>query len=479
MHARRLVVSICLAVCMAVSAAVLLAHDDDDRGRGGGFSNFTPLPASAACVPASPAGPGIGGGAGTFPNERPFILPPGFVQFVIAREGDGGTPDLWDMHTQNETGPDAGRYLYRSHEVLTNGAVSVTDLKTGVTRVLVQRIDWNRMDGIAWTPWRTILTAEEMRPERQPSLPDPMFPQALAGLLYEVNPKTGFSIARPALGAKAHEGIRFDSRGNIYGISETAPSTMVGTPPRPAPGGYIFKFTPDRRGDLRTGQLYALKIVKDMGDRTGKAIWIPLDRQAVQIDADAEATRKGATGYGRPEDVETATSTGNDVTGGENLYVAVTDESRVLRISLGRGGRGHDDDDDDDDDGDGDDHGRGHGRRHGGTAFVSDYVRQGLNASSDFTNPDNLALDKAGTLFITEDTATPPGMDVWAAFPSRRHPERARSVERFASLTDCLAEPSGVYFDLSGKFLFIHVLHRGGPDPRDLSMVITRARRHD
>jgi hypothetical protein len=39
------------------------------------------------------------------------------------------------------------------------------------------------------------------------------------------------------------------------------------------------------------------------------------------------------------------------------------------------------------------------------TAFVYDYVKPGLNAPSDadFEMPDNLALDKAGNLFIAED----------------------------------------------------------------------------
>jgi hypothetical protein len=402
--------------------------DDDDRRAARSF-RFTPLPTSASCVP---------GGAGTFPNEQPFLLPPGFEQVVIAREGDGGAPDQWDMNTLNETGRDAGRFLYRTHEMPALGAVSVTDLLTGDTRVLAQRLDWNQMDGIVWTPWRTILAAEEVRPG-QPTLPDPDNPQALAGLVFEVDPDTGAAVARPALGAKAHEGMRFDTRGNLYGISETSPTTTAGIPPRPAPGGYIFKFTPDRLGDLSSGQLYALKIVRPTGDRTGAAIWVPLDRDAVQIDADAEATRVGATGYARPEDVEAATSTGNDVNPGENLYVAITSEDRVLRIDLRRARR---------------------------RAFVSDYVRQGVNAPDDFTNPDNLALDKAGNLFITEDTGTPgpTGMDIWMATPSRGRSRMARRVVRFASLTDCTAEPSGIYFDLTGRVLFANVLHRAGQD---------------
>jgi len=124
---------------------------------------FEPLASSAACTI---------GGAGAFPLEQPFVLPPGFQQTIIAREGDGGSTDNWDMNTLNETGPHAGRFLYRSHETLQAGQISVTDLQTGLTRVLVARPDWNRMDGMVWTPWGTLLTAEEMRPERLPSTPD-------------------------------------------------------------------------------------------------------------------------------------------------------------------------------------------------------------------------------------------------------------------------------------------------------------------
>ena len=430
-------VSACAIACL-IGLVGIRAGEQHNATRGP--FQFTPLPASAVCVP---------GGAGTFPDEQPFLLPPGFVQAIVAREGDGGVADQFDMNTVNETGPHAGRFLYRTHETTTNGMVSVTDLETRLTRILAQRIDWNRMDGLVWTPWQTILAAEEMRPERQPSLPDPAVPQARAGLVYEIDPVSGANVARPALGAKAHEGMRFDPKGNVYGISETGPGTMVGTPPRPAPGGYIFRFVPDTRGDLSSGQLYALKIVTPTSDRTGEAIWVPLDRDAVQVDADAAATAAGATGYGRPEDVETAASTGSNRGGSNVLYVAVTDESRVLRIELRepRGGSEH------------------------ATAFVSDYVRRGVNAPADFMNPDNLALDKNGNVYITEDTLTPPGMDIWVAVPGRDDFRTARETVRFASLTDCSGEPSGIYFDKSGTVLFANVLHRAG---QDLSVAIAR-----
>jgi len=91
------------------------------------FEQFTPLAASSPCV-----------GATEIPLQDPFMLPTGYGQQVIAREGDGGSTDLWDMNTQNEFGKDAGRYVYRTHEVGSppSSQVTVTDLETGVVRLL-------------------------------------------------------------------------------------------------------------------------------------------------------------------------------------------------------------------------------------------------------------------------------------------------------------------------------------------------------
>ncbi|HSE67582.1 MAG TPA: alkaline phosphatase PhoX, partial [Gemmatimonadales bacterium] len=207
---------------------------------------FTPISGSASCS--------AGGGA------QQLVLPAGYVQTVDAIEGPGFL-DLADMQTVNETGPLQGRFLYRTHELTTGGGVSVTDLVTGTTTLLAQRSDWERFDGIAWTPWGTLLASEEVNPS---SLKDPTQPNALGGHVYEINPQTGVALVRPALGAKSHEGMRFDKDGNLYSISESNP-------------GFIFKFVPAHRGDLSSGTLYALKIVNDLGDRTGVAEWVQLD----------------------------------------------------------------------------------------------------------------------------------------------------------------------------------------------------------
>jgi secreted PhoX family phosphatase len=205
--------------------------------------------------------------------------------------------------------------------------------------------------------------------------------------------------------------------------------------------GAIYKFVPDRRGDLSTGQLYALKVLDP--SRTGAAIWVPLDRQAVQVNSDAAAIAAGATGWGRPEDVEIATSTGTDAGGANVLYVASTSEDLVLRIEL-----------------------------NGDEAYVSNFVQDGVNAIG-MTDPDNLALDRDGNLYIAEDRSAG---DIWVA---RRNgvPERVASdVVRFASLSDCSAEPTGIYFDRSGMVLYVNVQHAGGALGNDLAMAITRDR---
>ena len=449
---RRATITTVAAGLLVLSSAAANAAPPTDEQAGSGQFQFTPITNEVPCGPSTP-------------DRQPFVLPPGYAQTVIASQPS--YPDVPDMQTLNETGPEAGRYLYRTHETNSNGALSVTDLETGQTTVLAQRPDWERFDGIVWTPWGTLLAAEETNAA---AFPDPEVPQAKAGLVYEyfldphdptkldtsVNP-TGLTpgvVPRPALGSKSHEGMRIDPQGNLYSISENA-------------SGHIFRFVPDRRNDYSSGQLYSLNVTVPTGDRTGEAAWVPLDRTSVQVDANVTAAP--TTSYNRPEDVELATSTGNNNggPGANTLYVSVTQtpgEARVLGIDLREpaGGAAH------------------------STAFVYDYVRAGVNAPdvpnvNEFEWPDNLALDHSGNLFIAEDKPenelTPAGStgdDVWVAQAQPGRPDQpAVSVVRFAALKECGPEPTGIYFDNNGGVLYADVQHRGAPDDQDLTMAIT------
>ena len=404
---------------------------------------FSPLSESAKC--------------GSLPLDAPFVLPEGFTQTVIEQQPN--FPDLPDMNQMNErsipiakTAEDndenddededddeakkarPGRFLYRTHEVRTSSSVSVTDLVTGETRILAQKPHWERFDGLKWTPWNTLLAAEEVFIA---SLPDPDFPQAQSGLVYEIDPVTGDAVVRPALGSLAHEGIGIDKKSNVYVIDETRE-------------GSIYKFVPDKKKDLASGKLFALKIINDgsaPGERTGDAKWIELDQDLVKINARDAAVAVGATKYNRPEDVDIIKNT---------LYVAITSEQRVLAISLK------------------------------GNPFVTEFVKAGVNAPAEnagrgidgFHSPDNLAVDRARNLWIAEDNK--PG-DIWVATPDRNKDGYADDVLLFASLSDCTAEPSGIFFGVGKEknTLFVNVMHAGGPDSIDLSMAITKKHSED
>jgi hypothetical protein len=406
------------------------AHFSNDLAGSGAFQ-FTPLAASAVCT---------NGGSPT----QPLILPPGYQQTVIAQEPQ--VSDAIDMNTENETGPNAGRYLYRVSEGLTS-SLAVTDLLTGQTKIIAQRADWESLDPVVWTPWGTLLFGEETN---EAARRDPAVPAAVAGLVYEVffDPADLTHVLnvvpRAAIGSKSHEGMRFDVQGNLYSISERTP-------------GYIFKFVPDVKGDLSAGQSYVLRLTQQDGDRTGLGEWVPLPRAAVQVDASAAADAVGATGYGRPEDVEISTSSGSNRGGPSIMYVAITSEHRVLAIDLNAAA--------------------GDPR---GSVRVSNYVARGLNTNTEFIMPDNLALDHAGNLYITEDpggnTASGKrGDDIWVATPPTGRAAAAASVVRFATLTDCEAEPTGLYFDLFEDKLFVNIQHRGG-DRVDKALAITRVK---
>ena len=338
------------------------------------------------------------------PQDKPLQLPSGFTQTIIGRQSDLVTTSTevnFDMLTLNETGPEAGRYLYRTHEVRPWAALSRIDLWSGANELVLERFDWESFDGLVWTPWGTILMAEERIVASQP---DPDYPRIRRGLVYEYDPTSGSVVARPAIGARSHEGLRFDARGNLYGISESRGLKNAGAD---GESGAIFKFVPDRPGDLSTGTLYALRVRN--GARTGWADWVELDLDPVSFDSDSAAQAVGATGWDRPEDIEIGKSPGTQGDA-QVMYVAVTESSElaqdnglVLKVRL-----------------------------LGPRAFVSNYVEPGVNVrveeggdtGAGFDDPDNLALAPNGDLYITEDDAP---SDIWVARGRALSPARSKS----------------------------------------------------
>jgi secreted PhoX family phosphatase len=352
---------------------------------------------------------------------EPLVAPEGFTQKLVADETvldiyGGTTDDLADMNTVNETGPQAGRYLYRTHEVSSNASLSVVDLKTGEAKVIAQREDWRRLDGVRWTPWGTLLLTEETNGGRVfEAFPDPKDPTKITRI-----------EERREIGILRHEGIDARADGTVFVIDELK-------------GGSIYKFVPTRRGDLSDGQLYALKITglsdteqkwnaETYGDKAGAFEWVALDMDQAVVDADVASNAVNATEFGRPEDVEII---------GNTLYVANTSEDRVVAIDLRK-------------------------------EVLTSFVQAGVNAPVEnrtagvtgFHNPDNLAQGPDGRLWIVEDNYA---SDIWVAGKDADHDGTADSTELFASLKDTGAEVSGIYFGKDPKTLFFSVQHPDKP----------------
>ena len=412
-----------------------------------GPMSFNPIAGSAYGMEADPS-----------IATAPWVIPEGYVQSIVSDETDLNiylAHDWNDMNTVNETGKQAGRYMYRTHEVRgansarvdggSGGSLSVIDLKTGVAKEVVGRADWEALDGILWTPWQTILFAEEVGTA---ALPDPNHPAATAGLLYELKlDKHDRTVAesvtvRPLLGALAHEGIETDAEGNVYVIDEDRK-------------GSIYKFVPENVGDLSSGQLYALRVKN--GAKTGAAEWVALDMNQVPIKANVAARAVGATEYCRPEDLERIADT---------LYVALTCEDvnnpantsgsgAVMAIEL-------------------DDKPRvSYVVAAGKNAPVEDQTR----AITGFKGPDNLANGPDGKLWIVEDNAF---SDIWVYDPRSKDANRdgyRDGVYLFASLKDKPAEGTGIYFGKDPRTLYVNVQHSGTGN--DKTMAITKQRKGD
>ena len=379
-------------------------------------------------------------------KEAPWKLPRGYTQKIVTDETqlniyDNGRNDWHDMNTVNESGRKAGQYMYTTYEVrgqLEGGAVTVVNLKTGDTSILAQDPTYNALDGIRWTPWGTILFAEERTDGR------------LFEIVLNKDMTTGMVYDRPAIGRLAHEGIEVDEDGNVYVIDEFSGQ-------RDGYGGGVYKFVPHTFGDLSSGDLYVLAVDDSAtGDGTGQGSWVgPIDPYTAR----QSGTDAGGHGYNRPEDMEII---------GKTLYVNITSGVYV------------------DSDGDGSlDKQSFDGRTLAinlKTLKVSNFVKPGVNVpveigvpgdanfQTGFDNPDNLAEAPDGSLVIVEDNVP---SDIWFAKDTDGDGVADR-VKLFASLSDYGAEGTGIYFSPEDpKTLYVNVQHSKEPDG-DATWAISR-----
>jgi len=433
---------------LSLAIGLLLAGSSAFAGNTS-FDRFTPMTGDV--------------GAGTLPESAPYKLSsPRFSQMtIVARDPsqaarfDSGN---YDMHTVNETGPEAGRFLFTVFETGQAG-IQRTDLRTMQTTTIwhspsaAPALDSHKsFDASRWTPWGSFLTAEE-------SWSDPAGPTSMYGRLFEVvNP-----LAEPAdivikhrdiLPRVSHEGLAFDKENNLYFIDERN-------------GSHLFKFTSANphadNGDdfFAAGQTFVLRVGDGtVKEATGAATWIPLtDNNGVALPGAVVVTDPNGltaidgratpnlpaflgTDFDRPEDLEIKTLKNHK----QLLFVATTTNHKVFSIDLS-------------------------------TDTVKLFASRdtldmatGAPAGTPFTNPDNLAIDADGNIYIVEDQ--PGGIeDIWFA-KDENNDGVAEAIGKWASLSTVGAESTGLYFDkFRPNVAYVNVQH---PDSKvDRTIMIT------
>lgn len=453
-------------VRVAVSCGVLL-QSGAALADGTRFSDFTPMAASA--TPTADESMPI-----TFGNAR-------FMQRSIADRAfqlADGVPNSgnWDMNTLNESGEDKRRFLFTVFETGQAG-VQRHDLVTGQTDTVWQSLaplDHVAFDAAYWTPWGTLITAEESwstaaggstspygrvfelkNPLQAPGIVDPLLPSSNDGADF---------VHQNVIPRVSHEGIQFDRDGNMYFIDELN-------------GGCLYKYVPSvsmcdvESGEadyFAAGQTFVLRV----GDgatpnAVGAYTWVPLtDRNGAALpgaltitdvrgvtSVDGRNTTDLAafkgTDYQRPEDLQIKT-----VRGKEYLFVATTTTNEVYRLDL---------------------------KRRVISVFADRNtidLATGAAVGAALASPDNLAIDHEGNIYVVEDRNGGVDDDIWFANDLNDDGDLADAGEglaRWASNGTPGSEFSGLYFDPQNKRrAWVNIQHPSSGVDRTIEITISK-----
>lgn len=429
------------------------------------FSDFTPLTSSAG--PTADESMPITFGNPAFQQRS---IADRQTQLLAAAPNSGN----WDMLTVNEQSPSRGRFLFTVFETSQSG-VQRHDLLTGLTETIwYSPINGGHVafDAMYWTPWGTLITAEESWETAAGGSTSPY------GRLFELkNPMTAPGIVAPLSPASndgavfihqnvvprtSHEGIQFDKSGAMYFIDELN-------------GGCVYKYVPAARFSkvkagladyFEAGQTFVLRVGDgSTPNATGSYTWVPItDEQGNALagaltitdirgvtSVDARNTTdlpafKG-TDYQRPEDLQIRYFEGQSY-----LYMATTSTNQVYVLDL-----------------------------------EADTIRvfadrntidlaTGLPIGAALASPDNLALDHQGNIYVIEDRNGGSDDDIWFARDINKDgdlTDPGEGLGRWASNGTPGSEFTGLYFDPKNpKRAWVNIQHPASGNDRTIEITI-------
>jgi secreted PhoX family phosphatase len=326
-----------------------------------------------------------------------------------------------------------------------------------------------------WTPWGTFITGEESWCDgvggagcssspygRLFEFRNPLEAPPIVGALGPLSNAGADFVHRNIIPRTSHEGMQFDKGLNFYFIDELN-------------GGNIYRFTSaaswgeimsGRAEYFAAGQTSVLRVGNgSVANATGPFVWVPLTnangvplpgalvitdpRGVTSLDARNTtnlAAFKG-TDYQRPEDMQIQT-----IKSGEILYVTTTTTHETYAINLS-------------------------------TQTISVFANRntrdlatGLPVGNALANPDNLAIDHEGNIYIIEDRAGGTDDDIWFAKDINKDGDLndpGEGIGRWASNGSVGSEFTGLYFDPTDKRrAWVNIQHPDTGDDKTIEITI-------
>ncbi len=212
-------------------------------------------------------------------NNAPPLLPVLGAPGASLAEAHKTEPDKNTyLVLRNQRGPDAAydygsHFLFQGHETGAPGYVTRVNLDADAAHrvtILATRDSAGKplptFDGSTWDPFaKKLLMTAELGSNGGVWAGDATY--GASSTFAEV----------PALGKGGYEGIQTASDGSIWIVEDVGGATVAGTNGR-LPNSFVYRFVPAHKGDLTTGTLQALQVLRASGQ--------PMDTAATLLSPD-------------------------------------------------------------------------------------------------------------------------------------------------------------------------------------------------